>query len=266
MAPTLTELVLDRAHSAVIWLDERGCVTYWNPSAERMFEIARDRGARSPGRRDDHSRALRAAHRAGFARVLATGPGPLLDRRVEMTALRGDGTEFPVEMTISALRQDDGMAVQRVRAGREPSGSQAERERERLVGEMRRSLHGSERRFDAIIGALSDPVTIRDRDDRLIYANAAALAHLGFASVEELRSTSPDEIFAAYRVLGEAGQEISMDDIPSVRILSGRPAEPLLIRIINRHSGVERWNLLKAAPLLGRPTGRWRRRSRSSRT
>ena len=46
-------------------------------------------------------------------------------------------------------------------------------------------------------------MTIRDRDDRLIYANDAALAHLGFASVEELRATSPDEIFAGYRVFGE---------------------------------------------------------------
>ena len=127
----------------------------------------------------------------------------------------------------------------------------AERERERLVGEMRTLLHGSEQRFDAIVGTLSDPVTIRDREDRLVYANPAALDHLGFASVEQLRATSPDEIFAAYRVLGETGQEIVMDDIPSVRILRGLPAEPLLIRIIDRHSGVERWNLLKAAPLLG---------------
>jgi PAS domain S-box-containing protein len=250
MAPTLTELVLDRAHSAVIWLDESGRVTYWNPSAERTFGITRDEALGRPVADMIIPERFRAAHRAGLERVLADGTGPLLDRRIEMTALRGDATEFPVEMTISALRQDDGWLfsafVQDV-----SSRVDAERERERLVGEMRRSLHGSERRFDAIIGALSDPVTIRDREDRLIYANQAALAHLGFASVDELRATSPDEIFAAYRVLGDAGQEISMDDIPSVRILSGRPAEPLLIRIINRQSGVERWNLLKAAPLIG---------------
>ena len=48
MAPTLTELVLDRAHNAVIWLDERGCVTYWNPSAERIFGIAHDEALGQP--------------------------------------------------------------------------------------------------------------------------------------------------------------------------------------------------------------------------
>ena len=41
-----------------------------------------------------------------------------------------------------------------------------------------------------------------------------------------------------------------MSDIPSVRILRGEPAEPLLIRTVHRDTGVQRWNLLKAAPLL----------------
>src|SRR6202044_2166925 len=46
------------------------------------------------------------------------------------------------------------------------------------------------------------------------------------------------------------GREIQMRDIPSVRILRGEPAGPLLIRTVNRQTGVQRWNLLKAAPLL----------------
>ena len=41
-----------------------------------------------------------------------------------------------------------------------------------------------------------------------------------------------------------------MQQIPSVRLLRGETAEPLLIRTIRRDSGVERWNLLKAAPVL----------------
>ena len=40
MAGTLTELLLDRAHSAVVSMDERGIITNWNPSAERMFGMA----------------------------------------------------------------------------------------------------------------------------------------------------------------------------------------------------------------------------------
>ena len=66
-----------------------------------------------------------------------------------------------------------------------------EREREELVDELRSALRGSERRFEAIVGSLGDPVTIRDREHRFVYANPAAVAHLGFETWEQLRDTSP---------------------------------------------------------------------------
>jgi PAS domain S-box-containing protein len=127
--------------------------------------------------------------------------------------------------------------------------TEAERERERSVEELRRTLRGSERRFDAIVGSLSDPVTIRDREDRMLYANDAALAQLGFESVEELRGTPPALVMKDYEVSGDDGRQVQMQDIPSVRILRGEPAEPLLIHTLNRNTGVQHWSLLKAAPL-----------------
>jgi PAS domain S-box-containing protein len=180
---------------------------------------------------------------------LAAGEGPILDRRIEMAALRRDGSEFPVEMTVSALKDGSGWIfyafVQDI-SEREAD----QRENERLVEELRAALHGSKRRFDAIVGSLSDPVTIRDREHRFLYANPAAVAHLGFDSWEALRETRPATIMADYLVWGEDGRPVAMEDIPSVRILRGEPAEPLLIRTVNRATGLERWNLLKAAPLL----------------
>jgi len=119
-----------------------------------------------------------------------------------------------------------------------------------LVVELGRALYGSQRRFDAIVGSLGDPVTIRDRQDRIVYANDAAIERLGFASWEQLSRTPPAEIMADYNVWGEDGRAVAMDDIPSVRILRGRPAEPLLIRTVHRRSGAEAWHLLKASPLL----------------
>jgi serine phosphatase RsbU (regulator of sigma subunit) len=129
-------------------------------------------------------------------------------------------------------------------------GELSEVERRRLVDELRQALHGSERRFDAIVGSLADAVTIRDRENRIVYANGAALRQLGFDSWEHLRETPPDQIMSDYAVFGEDGSPIVMDDIPSVRILRGEPADPLLIRSVNRDTNVERWQLLKAAPLL----------------
>ena len=47
--------------------------------------------------------SLRERHRAGLARFLATGDGPVLDRRVELTGMRADGSEFPLELTITRI-------------------------------------------------------------------------------------------------------------------------------------------------------------------
>ena len=51
-----------------------------------------------------------------------------------------------------------------------------DRQAERLVEELQRALAGSEQRLAVILDSLAEAVTIRGRDDRLIYANRAALA------------------------------------------------------------------------------------------
>lgn len=249
MAGQLTELILDRAHNAVISMDQRGLVTYWNPAAETVFGVSRERAVGRKVAELIIPERLREAHSSGIRRLVAGGAGQLIDRRVEMPARRSDGSEFPVEMTISAWRAGGEWSftafVQDISERRA-----ADKERERLVAELRLALRGAERRLDAIVGSLSEPVTIRDRTDRIVYANRAALSHLGFQSVAELEQTPPERIMADYIVLGEDGGEISMQQIPSVRLLQGETPEPLLIRTIHRDSGAERWNLLKAAPVL----------------
>lgn len=249
MTSTLAEFILDRAYSAVVSMDEHGLVTSWNPSAEATFGRKREDALGRPVADLIIPERLRAAHREGLRRFLATGEGRALDRRLEMTALRADGTELPVEFTISAL-EDAGRWSFHAFIRDITERREADRERERLVEELHRALRGSERRFEAIVGSLGDAITIRDREHRFVYANPAAVAHLGFGSWEELRDTAPDTIMKDFLVWGEDGREIRMEDIPSVRILRGEAAEPLLIRTVNRASGVQRWNLLKAAPLL----------------
>src|SRR5579862_6162786 len=207
------QLILDRAHNAVISIDDHGRISYWNPSAERMFGVRRDDALGRPLAELVIPERFRHAHAEGLQRFLADGTGRILDRRVVLAALRRDGTEFPIEMTISALQEGDSWTF--TAFVQDISGRQdAERERERLLDELRRTLSGSERRFDAVVGSLSDPITIRDREHRIVYANKAALAHLGFESMQELHATPPDQIMAAYNVLGEDGQPVSMDQIP----------------------------------------------------
>ncbi|MEA2194920.1 MAG: hypothetical protein QOG42_1354 [Solirubrobacteraceae bacterium] len=105
--------------------------------------------------------------------------------------------------------------------------------------------------FAQILDVLADAVTIRDRSDTIIYANRAALEDMGFDSLADLQRRPPRAIMDDYLVLDEFGRELSMADVPSVRIMRGEPAEPLLMRIVHRVSGALNWKLLKATPLTG---------------
>jgi serine phosphatase RsbU (regulator of sigma subunit) len=121
-----------------------------------------------------------------------------------------------------------------------------DRQAERLVEELQRALAGSEARLAVILDSLAEAVTIRGRDDRLIYANSAALARLSLDSVEQLRAADPRALMTAYETTDEHGGEVRMDDLPSVKLLRGEQPEPLLLRAVDRKSGDEQWTLLKA--------------------
>ena len=99
--------VLDTALDAVISMDATGRVTFWNPRAEQIFGWSRDEAIGKPVAELIIPPALRAAHSAGLARYLRTGEGKLLNRRVEMTAARRDGSTVPVELALVAVREGE---------------------------------------------------------------------------------------------------------------------------------------------------------------
>ena len=93
--------LLEAALDGVLSIDGRAHITYVNTAAEGIFGF---RAEDMIGRELADvivPPSLRAAHRDGFARYLATGETRILDRRIEITAMRADGSEFPVELTIT---------------------------------------------------------------------------------------------------------------------------------------------------------------------
>lgn len=98
--------IVDIALDAVVTIDERGFVTGWNPQAEHIFgwtagEIIGQSLTTTiipPRYRDGHERGLR--HYA------ETGTGPVLNKRIEITALDRNGREFPVELAITPMHLD----------------------------------------------------------------------------------------------------------------------------------------------------------------
>ncbi len=239
------QAVLELTHSAFVSMDEQGRITYWNARAEEMFGFEREAVLGKVLADTIVPERYRDAHWRGLRRFLQTGVGTILDRRLELSALCADGGEIPIEMTISALREGEGWSFHAFIADISERRD-AERERQRLLDELQHALRGSEQRLSVIVDALAEAVTIRGVDDRLIYANRAALDRLGFSSVEELRDADPRRLMDQYEVADEHGRPIEMDDLPSVRLLRGQRPEPLLLRYVHRVSGEELWALLKA--------------------
>lgn len=94
--------ILESALECIITMDQDGKIAEFNATAERTFGYRREEVI---GRRMAEviiPPSLRQAHERGLKHYLATGEGPVLGKRIEMPALRADGSEFPVELAITA--------------------------------------------------------------------------------------------------------------------------------------------------------------------
>lgn len=94
---------IQAALDCIISMDHEGNVTEWNPAAERTFGYGRDEVLGREMASLIIPLSYRQPHREGLARYFATGEGPVLGKRFETTAVRKDGSEFPIELTIIRL-------------------------------------------------------------------------------------------------------------------------------------------------------------------
>jgi diguanylate cyclase (GGDEF)-like protein/PAS domain S-box-containing protein len=95
--------VIENANDAYVCIDQAGVISAWNQQACEVFGWSAQEAI---GCRLDQliiPPHLRAAHRAGMARYLASGESDVLSRRIELPAIRRDGSQVPMEVRIQAL-------------------------------------------------------------------------------------------------------------------------------------------------------------------
>ena len=96
--------VFDTTLDAVIGMDAFGRITDWNLRAETVFGWTRGEALGLAIEDTIIPAQHRGAHRGGLARFLATGEVHLLNRRTEITAMRRNGEEFPIEISITPIK------------------------------------------------------------------------------------------------------------------------------------------------------------------
>jgi PAS domain S-box-containing protein len=95
--------MLDAALDCVVTIDHEGRVVDFNPAAERTFGYPAGEAVGREMAELIVPPDLRDGHRRGLARYLATEEAVVLNRRLEITGMRADGTTFPVELTITRI-------------------------------------------------------------------------------------------------------------------------------------------------------------------
>ena len=93
-------LILRTAHDAFIGIDQMGAVVEWNLAAEKIFGWTRDEVVGRTLSELIIPPQHRQAHEAGLQEVARTGEGRILNRRLEMSAVRRNGAEFPIELLV----------------------------------------------------------------------------------------------------------------------------------------------------------------------
>jgi PAS domain S-box-containing protein len=97
--------ISEAAIEAIIVADPNGIIVQWNPAAEKLFGYSKDEAFGKqmhallcPSRYQE-----KAAE--GFANYKKAHKGPIIDKMIEIEALRKDGTECPIEISITTLQQ-----------------------------------------------------------------------------------------------------------------------------------------------------------------
>src|ERR1035437_5046864 len=99
--------LFDTSVDAIITTEEDGRIACWNRSAERMFGYAAAEVTGQPAT-VVVPQEYRDRHRAGLDRVKSGGEPHVIGKTVEMEGLRRDGSEFPLELSLTAWKVASG--------------------------------------------------------------------------------------------------------------------------------------------------------------
>jgi PAS domain S-box-containing protein len=165
--------VLEASPNAIIAIDGDGRISYANPQVETTFGFASSELVGQPVELlvPDRVGERHVLHRAGFlahpnARPMGIG--------LELSGRRRDGTEFPVEISLSPVVTDHGTEVFATVV--DITARKA----------AERSLADSEQRFRAVLEASPNAIIAVDHGGRMIYANPQVETTFGYARAELL--------------------------------------------------------------------------------
>jgi len=179
------------ALDAILMMEPEGNISLWNPAAEKMFgytvqeAVGMDLHIFLASERDYET------VRKGFAKFKKTGKGAAIDKTIELEAVRKDGTEFPIELSLSALQHKDkweAVGIMRDITNRKKAEKQLKaysKNMEDMVQERTNELHQAlteteeaRKKLNAVIKSMADGLFVTDAHNRIIMMNRVAEKYL----------------------------------------------------------------------------------------
>jgi PAS domain S-box-containing protein len=92
------------AQDALVMMNNRGNISFWNEAAERIFGYTKDEVIDKDLHRLLVPKKYFKAFKKGFESFKETGQGSAIGKTIEMSALRKNGMEFSMELSLSSFK------------------------------------------------------------------------------------------------------------------------------------------------------------------
>ncbi len=158
------------AQDAIVIVNEQVQVSDWNFAAQKMFGHSREEALGKQMHQLIAPPRFHADAARGFALFEKTGDGPLIGKTTEISALRKDGSEFPIELSISTVKIKDrwhAMGVMRDITARK---------------QIEEKLRASEQKFMRFFMGVSIPLGVVNKDGVIVYFNDRFTAVFGYTT------------------------------------------------------------------------------------
>ncbi len=178
--------ITSAAQDAIIMVDNDGRVAYWNAAAEKILGYPAQEAMGQVLHELLAPERFLDAYRSGFGVFRTTGEGPAVGKTLELAALRKDGTEFPIELSLSSVKREgkwNAIGILRDISSRKQG--------ERALYRANRALRTLSAANLALVRAKSEVELLRAATRIIVDQGGYGLAVVDYAEDDKDRSITP---------------------------------------------------------------------------
>lgn len=239
----LYRAIIEHADLSIIATDTHGVIQTFNHTASKLLGYLPEEvlGNRVPGivhdwneivaHAENLSQRLGKPIKPGFEALIALPRDLGIPDESEWTYIRKNGDRFPVNLTVTALKDGLGRITGYIGVGKDISALKKAEEK----------IRASQLQLENFLEALPIGVYVLDKEGRPFYANQKSTEILGKGILPTAHKTSLNDVYQVY--LSGTNELYPNDDMPIVKGLKGRESfvSDMVVRNGSKETPLEVW-------------------------